>query len=76
MVSSIPPLMVFVPTTLALGIQFPAAVLCLATAFAVVMDCFIEPCFRLFDRMLAPRPVICVEDGGRGDEQQKPHRHD
>jgi len=75
MVLSVPPLMVLVPTTFALGIQVAAPVIGLRAVITMVVDCFVEPSFGLFDGMLAGRPVVCQESGSF-DEQQKGYYHE
>ncbi|MGB9490225.1 MAG: hypothetical protein WCA92_07145 [Terriglobales bacterium] len=57
---SVPPLMIFIPAAFALGIQVAPAVVGFVAAFAMVMNCLIEPGFSLFDGVLALRPVIGV----------------
>lgn len=55
---TVPPLMIFIPAAFALRVQVAAAVVGFVAAFAMVMNCLIEPCFSLFDCVLASRPVI------------------
>ena len=49
----VPPLMVFLPTPLAFGVQIATPVFGLATTLTVVLDGLIQSCLRLFDGMLA-----------------------
>jgi hypothetical protein len=58
MVFSIPPLMVLIVAMLAFGIQIAPPRIGLGAVFAMIMDCFIQVCFRLFDGVLALRPVL------------------
>jgi hypothetical protein len=60
MVFPIPPLMVLIPAVLAFGVQIAAAILGLRAVIAVVMDCSVQVCLRLFDGVLALRSVIGV----------------
>ena len=53
MVFSIPPLMIRIPTLLPFGIQIPPPVIRFTAVIALVMDRFVESCFRPFDCMLA-----------------------
>ena len=70
----VPPLVILIPTTLPFGIQIPSPILGFAAVLALVMDRFVQSCFRLFDCMLAlpsvigMRPWCCYK-------QQKRHSH-
>jgi hypothetical protein len=66
--SSIPPLVMLLPTPLALSIQIAAAIFGLAAVLAIIMDGFIKSCLRLFDGMLAMRPVIGMGSGRRHEK--------
>ena len=68
MVFSIPPLMILIPATLPFGVQIPAASVGLRAVIAPVVDCFVQPCFRLFDRVLALLSVVGVHQRCRYKE--------
>ena len=68
--SSVPPLMVFVPATLAFGIQIPASALGLRAVIAMVMDGSVEVGLRFFNGMLTVRPVIGVSSRCCYEEQK------
>jgi hypothetical protein len=61
MVSSVPPLMITIPTILAFGIQIPSPVLRLAAVLSLVMDRSVQSGFSFFDGMLALRPIIGMD---------------
>jgi hypothetical protein len=63
MLSPIPPLMIFIPTTLPFGIQISPPVIGYAAVLTPVVDRFVQSCFRLFDCMLAPISVIGLHEG-------------
>jgi hypothetical protein len=57
---SIPPLMILIPATLPFSVQIAPASVGLRAVIAPVVDRFVQPCFRLFDRVLAPLSVVGV----------------
>ena len=63
MVFPIPPLMILIPTTFPFGIQISPTFIRFAAMFALVADRFVQPCFRLFDGMLALLFGIGVHEG-------------
>jgi hypothetical protein len=63
--SSIPPLVVLAPATVALDIQIAPAVLGLPASRSVVLNGMIKSRFRLLDRALAMAPVIGMRAGRR-----------
>lgn len=74
MVSSIPPLMVLVPAALAFGVQVAAAIFRFPAVLAIVLNGMVESRFRFFDRVLAVRPIIGVNNRNR-DEPRQRDRH-
>lgn len=74
MIFSIPPLVILAPATLSLFIQLSPPVLGCAAVLAVVVDRFVQFCFRLFDGMLALFSFIGVHER-RCHKQQKCPRH-
>ena len=65
MVFPVPPLMILTPAALSFGVQISPPVIGCAAVLAVVMDCFVQSCFRLFDGMLALLSFIGVHEGCR-----------
>ncbi len=61
MVSSVPPLMITLPTMLAFGIQIPSPVLRLAAVLSFVTDRSVQSGFSFFDGVLALRPIIGMD---------------
>jgi hypothetical protein len=68
----IPPLVILIPTMLALGIQIVAPIVGLAAVIAMVANCSIQVRLRFFDGVLALRSVIGV---GQWRRCYKPHEH-
>jgi hypothetical protein len=68
MFSSVPPLMILIPATLPFGVQIPPASVGLRAVIASVVDGFVQPCFSLFDRVLAPLSVVCVHQRCRNKQ--------
>jgi hypothetical protein len=58
MVFAVPPAVILIPTALAFGVQVAAAAISLRAVIAMIMNCFVEVCFRFFDGMLALCMVI------------------
>ena len=65
MVLPIPPLMILIPTTLPFGVQLSPPFIRCAAVIALVVDRFVQSCFRLFDGMLAVLSGIGAHDGCR-----------
>ena len=61
----VPPLVILIPTTFPFGIQIPPPVLGFTAMLALVVDRFVQSCFRLFDCMLALSSVIGMYKGCR-----------
>ena len=70
MIFPVPPLVVFVPAPLALGVQIASPVVSLMTVLAMVANCFVQICLGFFDGVLAFRSVIGLA-ARRGYEQQE-----
>jgi len=62
---SVPPLVILIPTVSTFSDQIPAAVFGLVAVIAMVTDGSVEVDLRLFDSVLAVRPVIGVRSGCR-----------
>jgi len=62
LIFSIPPLMVLIPTTFPFGIQITSPVVSFAAVITLVVDCFVQSCFRFFDCMPAFVFVIRMND--------------
>lgn len=60
-ISPVPPLMIFLPTMLPLGIQIATPIVGRAAAIAMVADRFVQSGLSLFNIMLAPLPSIRME---------------
>jgi len=58
MIFAVPPLVVGAPATFALGVQLAPPVVGLAAMFAVVVNSFVQPRLRFFNRVLAVGPVV------------------
>jgi len=58
MIVPIPPLMEVVPAVLSLGIQVAASIVGFVAVLSMIMDSFVQPCFRPLDRVLALRAII------------------
>jgi hypothetical protein len=71
MILAVPPLMVFIPAALTLGVQVSPAIVGLATVVAMVMDGMVEICFGFFDGMLAFFAIIRVKTGRRRQEKHQ-----
>lgn len=71
MVSSVPPLMIFIPAILPFGIQISPPSIRLAAVLSPVMDRSVQSCFRFFDGMLTPGPVIGVDKRRRHKYQKR-----
>jgi hypothetical protein len=67
----VPPLMVFLPAMLPLGIQVAAATVSLRAVITMIPDRSVQVRLRLFDGMLAPRSIISVSQRRRC---HKPHK--
>jgi hypothetical protein len=65
MVSSVPPLVIFIPAILPFGIQVSPPIIRLAAVLSPVVNRFVQSCFRLFYGVLTPRSVIGVDERGR-----------
>jgi hypothetical protein len=63
MILSVPPLVILIPTVSTFGVQIPAAVFGLVAVIAMITDGSVEVGLRLFDGVLAVRPVIRVRSG-------------
>jgi hypothetical protein len=63
MILSVPPLVILIPTVSTFGVQIPAAVFGLVAVIAMITDGSVEVGLRLFDGVLAVRPVIGVRSG-------------
>jgi hypothetical protein len=63
MVVAVPPLVISIPATLALGVQIAAPVFGLATMVSVVVDCSVQTRFGFFDGVLALGAIVGVNQG-------------
>ncbi len=63
MIFPIPPLMMRIPTTLPLGIQFSPSSIGCAAVLAMIVDRSVQSYFRLFDCMLALLSFVGVHEG-------------
>jgi hypothetical protein len=70
----VPPLMVLIPATFALGVQIPPPVIRVAAVLAIFLDGSVEPSFRLFNCVLALRSIVGVCRLG-GDKQKERAYH-
>ena len=60
MLSRVPPLVMLTPTTISFGVQIPPPFLGLVAVFSMPLDCLVQPCFRLFNRMLALASIVII----------------
>lgn len=58
LISSVPPLTILTPAPVAFGVQIPPPFFGLMAVLAMLLDCVIQPCLCLLNRMPASIPVI------------------
>jgi len=70
---SVPPLVIGGPTPFAFGVQVAPPVFGFAAVLAIVVDRFIQPCFRFFNSVLAMGSVVRMRSRRSGEKQQRSH---